>query len=101
MNYLKPLLVVAGVMLLLAIPPMWPYAYYQFMRVVVCIAAIYGAYTAFQTDRSGWVWVLGAVAILFNPIAPIHLDKESWVVPDLIGALIMFLAAAKLKRHAT
>jgi len=96
MNYLKPLLVLAGIMLLLAIPPMWPYAYYQVMRIVVCIAAVYGAYTAFQTDRTGWVWVLGTVVILFNPIAPIHLDKEAWVLPDLIGALIMFVAAFKL-----
>lgn len=99
MNYLKTLLIIAGVMLLLAIPPMWPYAYYQIMRVVVCIAAAYGAYTAFQTERNGWVWVLGAMAILFNPIAPIHLDKESWILPDLIGAIIMFLAAVKLKPH--
>jgi hypothetical protein len=98
MTYLKPLLVIAGIMLLLAIPPIWPYAYYQLMRVVVCIAAAVGAYHAFKTDRTGWVWVLGAVAILFNPIAPIHMDKESWVVPDLIGAIIMFLAAVKLKQ---
>ena len=86
-------------MLLLATLPSWPYAYYQIMRIVVCIAAAYGAHTAFTTDKSGWGWVLGAVAILFNPIAPIHLDKETWVVPDLIGALILFVAAFKIKSH--
>lgn len=86
-------------MLLAAIPPMWPYAYYQLMRIVVCIAAALAAYHAYKTSRTGWVWVLGATAILFNPIAPIHLDKESWVVPDLIGAIVMFVAAAKLKGH--
>lgn len=97
MKTLHPLFIVAGIALLLAIPPIWPYAYYQLMRIVVCIAAAYGAYKAYKTHRSTWMWVLGAVAILFNPIAPIHLDKESWILPDLIAAVIMFNAAAKLK----
>lgn len=99
MNYLKPLLVVAGIMLLLATASGWPYAYYQFMRFVVCAAAAYGAYTALQSDKTGWVWVLGGIAILFNPIAPIHLDKESWVVPDIIAGIILFVAATKVKHH--
>lgn len=97
MNYLKPLLIVAGVMLLLAVLPMWLYAYYQVMRIVVTIAAVFGAYVAFKNKHSSWVWVLGGIAVLFNPIAPIHLDKETWVLPDIIAAIVMFIASAKLK----
>lgn len=97
MDYFKPFLIVAGIMLLLAVPPMWPYAYYEFMRVVVCVAAIFGAYTALQAGQTGWLWALGAMAALFNPIAPIHLDKEAWTIPDIVGALIMFVAAVRLK----
>lgn len=99
-KYLKPLLIVAGAMLLAAISPAWPYAYYQVLRIVVTIAALLGAYVAFKNERVGWVWVLGAVAALFNPVAPVHLDRESWVLPDLIAAIILFFAAAKLKDHA-
>jgi uncharacterized membrane protein HdeD (DUF308 family) len=99
MNYLKPLLLIAGAMLLLAIPPIWPYAYYQLMRIVVCIAGVLGAYIAFKHKRSAWVWVLGVIAVLFNPLAPIHLDKESWVIPDLIAAILMFVASTKLKHR--
>ena len=98
MKTLKPLLIIASIMLLLAVPPVWPYAYYQILRIVVCIAAAYGAYTTFATGKNGWGWMLGAVAILFNPITPIHLDKETWVIPDLIGALIMFVAVFKIKQ---
>jgi hypothetical protein len=99
MNYLKPLLVIAGIMLLLAVPSIWVYGYYQIMRVVVCVAALYGTYTAFHSEQSGWVWLLGATAILFNPVAPIHLDKEAWIIPDVIAGLLMFVAAAKIKQH--
>lgn len=99
MKYQRTLFILAGLMLLLAILPTWPYVYYQLLRIVVCITAAIGAYHAFETERTGWVWVLSIIAILFNPIAPIHLDKETWVVPDLISAFIMFVAAAKLKLH--
>ncbi len=100
MNYLRPLLILAGVMLLLAVPPIWPYGYYQVLRIVVCIAAAYGAYTAFTTERAAWVWVLGAVAVLFNPIAPVYLDKETWVIPDIIAGILLLVASAKLEPNA-
>ena len=99
MNYLRPLLILAGVMLLLAILAIWPYAYYQLMRIVVVIAAVFGAYIAFKHKRSAWVWILGAIAVVFNPLVPIHLDKESWIIPDLIAAILMFVASTKLKHR--
>ena len=86
-------------MLLVALNPELPYGYYQFMRVVVTIAAAYGAYVAFSHDRTSWVWILGIIAVLFNPIAPIHLDRETWIIPDIVAAIIMFVASAKLKHH--
>jgi hypothetical protein len=101
-KYLKPLLLLAGIMLLLAIPPLWPYAYYQILRIVVTATAILGIYKAYKTGSTGWVWTLGAIAVLFNPIAPIFLTKEAWVLPDLIAAVILFLAAVKLpnRKHS-
>ncbi|MGH8728894.1 MAG: DUF6804 family protein [Burkholderiales bacterium] len=40
-------------------------------------------------------WLFGFLAILFNPIAKVHLPKELWAIVD-IGAGIFLLAT---KRH--
>ena len=94
----KPLalpLLIAITMLLLAIPNIWPYSYYQVLRWVVAATAAFAAYEAFGRGKAGWTCVLAGVAILFNPIAPIFLDKSTWIVLDLLvaGVLAVFLVA--------
>ena len=65
----------------------WPYAYYQFLRWVVAGAAAYMAYKTYESDRKGWVLVFGLVAILFNPIAPFYLQRETWQLFDIAATL--------------
>lgn len=90
--------VVAGVMLLLAIPAIWPYSYFQILRWVVAGVAAYNAYLAYQLKKNGWVLIMVVVAILFNPISPIFLQKQTWVTLDLITAVIMFLSINKIRK---
>ena len=89
---------VAVIMLLLAIPPIWPYGYFQLLRLVVTGVAFYNAYTAHESKNKAWVVIMGAIAILFNPLFPIHLDKEVWVVLDIISAVLMFISINKIKK---
>ena len=96
MDFTRIVLAGAGIMLLLAIPPMWPYAYYESLRIVVSVAAVMGAYRAHKLDLEQWKWIMVVIAVLFNPIIPVHLSKEMWVVPDLLAAVFMFIAAAVL-----
>lgn len=98
MKTLRPLMVVAALMLILALLPIWLYAYYQVLRIVVCLVAVFGSYTAYNNDQVTWGWVLAFVAIIFNPIAPIHLEKDAWVILDVVAALVLFIASQKLKR---
>ena len=65
-----------------------PYAYYQALRWVVCGAAAYSAYLYLKEDRTVLVWVFGIMAILFNPIVPFYLDKDSWQLLDLVAAVV-------------
>ncbi len=65
-----------------------PYSYYQILRWVVTIVSAYSAYLAFNSKVTSWGWVFVVVAILFNPIAPVYLQKETWQILDLIGAII-------------
>ena len=96
-KYKNILSVVAGIMLLLAIPPIWPYGYFQILRWVVAGAAGFNAYTAYQLNRKIWLWIMVAMAVLFNPIAPIHLTKEIWAVFDLLAAITLFVSIVKIK----
>lgn len=99
MNYAKPLALIAGTMLLLAIPPLWPYAYFQILRIIVCGAAVLNAYLAYHHKHTAWVWIMGIVAVVFNPIAPLYLTKGLWSVLDLMVAIVMFVSYIKLARH--
>ena len=92
----KNLSIIAGAMLLLAILSIWPYAYYQLLRWVVCGVAVYNAYSAYNLQKENWVFMMGAIAILFNPISPIFLDKEMWIILDIVAGVIMFTFSKKL-----
>lgn len=88
--------ILAGAMLLLAIPTgFFPYSYYQILRWVVTIVALYSAYSAYKTKNTKWAILMGAVAILFNPIAPIYFDKNTWQILDFITAGIFFISLKK------
>ena len=83
---------VPAVALLVALAPL-PYGYYTLMRIVVCGAAAFIAYSTFSKEGSVslWVLVMGGLAILFNPLIPIHLSRELWAPIDAISAVV-FLA---------
>lgn len=88
---------VAAVMLLLAMATL-PYGYYQILRWVVCAASAYIAYTAYACGKVWATWVFGFVAILFNPILPIHLTKEIWRPINFICAVLYASSVLFLKK---
>ena len=90
--------ILAGIMLLLAIPAIWPYSYFQILRWVVAIVACYNAYKAYESQNNKWMIIMGAIAVLFNPISPIYFEKETWVIIDLVASIIMFISINKIKK---
>lgn len=80
------------VFLLLAIFSRWRYDVYVFLRVVVCGSAVYVAARAHSMRRSGWVWIMGAVALLFNPFLPVRLHRSGWQVLNFV-AVVVFAAS--------
>jgi len=67
-----------------------PYGYYTLLRIIVCGCSGYLAFTAYNVSQKAtlWVFILGGIALLFNPIIPIHLSKELWTIIDPIVAFI-------------
>ena len=90
---------VAAAFLLLAAFSHWPYFFYVLLRVTVCAIALYLAHNAFTVQRKAWMWVFGAVAVLFNPVFPMRMHRSDWSNINVIAAVI-FVAwiAASLMR---
>jgi hypothetical protein len=84
--------VVPALLLLIAV---WrlPYGYYTFTRIVTCGVSVLIAVAGLQERPVVQVWSfpLLAIAVLFNPLVPIHLSRATWFYLDLGAAAIFVL----------
>lgn len=80
---------------LLLIGGLWdnPYIYFQVLRWVVTLVGIYIIYRNKNVKNSIWIIIFSIISILFNPIFPITLSRDTWLVIDTVTALI-FIASA-------
>jgi len=83
---------IIAIAILLGAMSQHPYAYYQILRWVVCISAGYTAYIYFEAKNKILPWIFVAMAILFNPIAPIYMSRNTWQVFDLLAALVFLVS---------
>jgi len=74
-----------------------PYGYYTFLRIVVCGVSVYVAYCSHKWGKLWAAWVFGLVAILFNPLLPVHLTKDVWMPIDASTALLFVVTAATMR----
>jgi hypothetical protein len=88
---------IAALVLIGALAP-WPYGYYQLLRFVVCGVGAYVAYLAYNWQKLWATWLFGFIALLFNPLIPIHLPKETWQPIDIICAVLFAVVAFTLKK---
>jgi len=91
------LAIISTIMLLLAIPPLWPYGYYLLLRIIVCVTAVALSLGAHRKEKLGWMWTMIIIAIIFNPLIPFHLGKEIWSIVDLAVAVIFVISIFKLR----
>lgn len=93
MATIKTSRLIAAGLLLLAIAPL-PYGYYQFLRIAITIIAGINAFHVYH-QKGQWPFLIFlGIAILFNPLFPIYLDKDSWTPIDLITAIFFGFMAS-------
>ena len=94
-------LIPAG-MLVLAVGP-WPYGYYMLLRVIVFAGGLLLAALTYQRVKQFTIWIglFLIVAIVFNPIVPLHLTREAWLVLDLAGAALFATHWFVMRESAT
>jgi hypothetical protein len=70
-----------------------PYGYYMITRLITTAVVIWLIWTLYQSgDRgSGLVWILGALAVLYNPVLPIYLhSKPLWTIINAATAAVVW-----------
>ncbi len=96
---IKQVSIIAGILLILAIPSgFWPYGYYVLLRWIITGSALIFTYSFYESKIAHWALVFGGIAFLFNPIFPIYLDKQTWVIIDLIVSIIFFVSSAAIRK---
>jgi len=84
----------------------WPYYYYMLLRWVVCFSAFFVAIFAYiraddqmyarnhkSSAYMNWAFmgIFGFIALLFNPILPVHLSRDIWLPIDFFVAGLFFI----------
>lgn len=85
------LVCLAIVLLLVALAPL-PFTYYQLMNWVVVGACVTTAMTAHAHKKTALVWMLIAIAVVFNPVEPIHFGANVWKALDVVAAVLLALS---------
>jgi hypothetical protein len=82
--------IAAAIVLVVAVFPL-PYGYYTFTRIATCLACGILGWTCFAGRPSAPTWgvVLVGIAILFNPLIPIYLKRQTWFWIDLASATVI------------
>lgn len=92
--------VIAAVMLVFAAVEKQPDSFYTLLRWVCCAVFAYSAVISFQMKRLLWLCIFGVLAVLFNPISPLGLDRNSWIVADWFSIGVMVIAAVIYRKGA-
>ena len=68
-----------------------PYGYYQLLRIVVSASAAWIAYSFYRHDSKFAVATFGAIAVIFNPIAKIHMEREVHAVFNVLTGIALMV----------
>jgi hypothetical protein len=76
-----------------------PYYYYQLMRWAICGCSAYLSYQHYKEKSSGFLTVVFiVVAIVYNPIEPIHLFREAWMAINIITVVVFLYGWVQAKK---
>jgi len=75
------------------------YGYFVLLRFVLCLTAGYGFVRALNSNSEPWKWVYGSVAILYNPVLPVHLrEKTLWIGVNLVTLAVLWYGRYSLRK---
>ena len=98
--------IIIGGKLLAAVLLFWcveqhPYAYYKRLRWIISIVGFFTAGMYFgiagksKSNKTFWTWIgvfFGVIVLLFNPLIPFTMARDTWVIIDIITGVIFVIA---------
>lgn len=76
------------------------YGYYTFLKIAIFLMAMYIVFENHKTKTykiSPWIWI--AVAIIYNPIKEIEIEKDTWAIVNCGMSLLFGYAAYNQYRN--
>lgn len=80
---------ILSALLFLAVLPL-PYAYYEILRVAVCLGVLYMLVKEWPLLDGQTKGIFIVISVLFNPFSPVYLSKVIWVIIDIITGIYLF-----------
>lgn len=90
-------IIISVILLFLAMIEGWPYGFFTLLRLVVFGTTAYLSWLAYKSEKQAWTWVFGFIALVFNPLIPLHLGRDLWIVVDLLVALFLIVSIFAFK----
>ncbi|MCX6758272.1 MAG: hypothetical protein NTX14_01025 [Candidatus Nealsonbacteria bacterium] len=96
----KNWLVLAAIVMIAGSLGPFPYVYDQLTNWMVAIAALTVALAAKNWGQKAYMWLFVAVAIIFNPVAPVYLTADQWRLADIAAILLFAVSIFKVRKQA-
>ena len=89
-----------GVLLIVAPLISFPYGFYIFLRLIVTITAAYIIFDTYKNFKgiNETIIIFSIIAILYNPIIPVHFTREIWLPINFVTAGIYFFNFHKINK---
>lgn len=69
----------------------YDYAFYQLLRFIAFFAFGFAAFTAHTKKQQIMPFILGFLAIVFNPFLPIYLERNTWQLVDVLSGVLLIM----------
>lgn len=90
-----PLLILIPMFLIAA--SRMPYGYYILLRIVTCASFAILFTLCLDSGRKFNLWACGIFAIIYNPLIPLRLDKDTWQVVNVITVILVIILIFTIK----
>ncbi len=91
-NTKNVVLFIAAVLLFLALINGLPYGFFTLLRFIIFASSTYIAWLTYAQEKQKWTLIFGLIAVLFNPFIPIYLNREIWVIIDILVGIFMLIS---------
>ena len=85
-------IIISVIFLFLALLEGWPYGFFTLLRLVVFGTTAYLTWLAYRSEKQAWIWIFCFLALVFNPVIPLHLGRDLWIAIDLLVAVFLLIS---------